>query len=176
MGLIRLGLIGLCLLQLAACSSAWNATKKTAQVLWDPSIPVGEAKDLPTQLTYSMYALDKVNPNAAGDATPLELVVYELEDDSKFLAADFDSLKADYKEALGSNYIDHSDYTLLPGQFKFIDHFAVDEDTRYIGIMAHFNDPEVAQWKKVVKIKPMGREYHLLMFFSEQDIVLDKVE
>lgn len=176
MGLIRLSLIGVCLLQLFACSSVWNATKKTAQVIWDPSTPVGESKDQPTELTYSIYALDKVNPNAAGDAAPLELVVYELEDDSKFLAADFDLLKTDYKKALGSNYIDHSDYTLLPGQFKFIDRLAVDEDTRYIGIMAHFSDPEVAQWKKVVKINPMGREYHLLMFFSEQNIVLDKVE
>lgn len=176
MALIRLSLVWFLLLQLVACSSAWDATKKTAQVLWDPSVPVGEAKDLPTQLTYSMYALDRVNLNAAGEATPLELVVYELEDDSKFLAADFDLLKADYKKALGSNYVDHSDYTLLPGQFKFIDSFAIDEDTRYIGIMAHFNDPEVAQWKKVVKIKPMGGEYHLLMFFNEQGIVLDKVE
>ncbi|KEA65270.1 Type VI secretion lipoprotein/VasD [Marinobacterium lacunae] len=132
--------------------------------------------DRPSTLTYSMYAIDNVNLNAVGDATPLELVVYELEDDSRFLGADYDSLSADDEKALGSNYIDHSDYTLLPGQFKFVDRFTVSKDTRYIGLMARFSDPEASQWKKVVKIKPAGREYHLLMYFSEQDVVLDKVE
>lgn len=176
MRLAAISLIAVCLLPLTGCSSIWNATKKTAQVIWDPSTPVGEDKDQPTRLTFSLYAGKGVNPNAAGEATPLELVVYALEDDSRFQAADYDSLNKDYKDALGSNYIDHSDYALVPGQFKYIDSFAVEEETRYIGVMARYADPETAQWKKVVKIKPMGREYHLLMFFSAQDIELNKVE
>jgi type VI secretion system protein VasD len=65
---------------------------------------------------------------------------------------------------------------MLPGQFKFIEPFEVDEDTRYIGVMAHFGDPEVSQWKKVIKIKSIGREYHILILFKEQEVLLDKVE
>lgn len=117
-----------------------------------------------------------MNQNPNGDSTPIEFQLFELEDDSKLLAADYDSLTADFEDALVSNYIDHSDFTMLPGQFKFIEPFEVDEDTRYIGVMAHFGDPEVSQWKKVIKIKSIGTEYHVLILFKEQEVILDKVE
>ena len=65
---------------------------------------------------------------------------------------------------------------MLPGQFKFIEPKAIDEDTRYIGVMAQYGDPEVSQWKKVIKIKSIGREYHLLILLKEQEVILDKVE
>lgn len=174
----RLHLCFICgvMLLLSGCGSVWDAAKKTSQVMMDPDVKVGEPADQLTELTYSMYATSDVNTNAAGDATPLELVVFQLEDDSKFLAADYDSLVTDHEKALGSNYVDHSDYTMMPEQFKFIETFEIEEDTKYIGILANYNDPEEAQWKKVVKIKPIGREYHLLMYFTEQEVILDKVE
>ncbi|AZQ11519.1 type VI secretion system lipoprotein TssJ [Shewanella khirikhana] len=174
--LARWSVAALMVFLLGGCSSAWNATKKTAQVIWDPSIPVGDMTDRETLLTFSMYAQTTVNPNAEGEPTPIEMVVFELEDDSKFLAADFDSLIADFKKSLGSNYVDHSDFTLLPGQFKFVDPMKVDGDVRYIGVIAKFSQPEQAQWKKVIKIKSVGHEYHLLMFFDDHSIILDKVE
>lgn len=148
MNILRLVLMISLLSQLTGCGSVWEGTKKVGQVIWDPSIPVGAPKDQPTRLTYSIVAQQDVNQNANGDATPIEFQLFELEEDSKLLAADYDSLVTDFEDALGSNYIDHSDFTLLPGQFKFIESFEVDEDTRYIGVMAHFGDPDVSQWKK----------------------------
>lgn len=161
---------------LSSCSSAWNATKKAAQVVWDPSTPVGHVSERATLITLSMFAVGSVNPNSSGEPTPLEFVVFKLEDDSKFLAADFESLNDDFKASLGSNYVDHSDYTLIPSQFKFVDMDDIDEDVRYIGVAAKYNNPEVSQWKKVVKIKPIGHEYHLLLLFDENSVLLDKVE
>lgn len=137
---------------------------------------VGKPKYLPTQLTYSIVAQKDVNQNTNGDATPIEFKLFELEDDSKLLATDYDSLVADVEKSLGSNYIEHSDFTMLPGQFKFIEPFDINKGTRYIGIMAHFSDPEVSQWKKVIKIKSVGRKYHILILFKEQEVFLDKVE
>ena len=166
--LVCMGLMG--------CSTMWDATKKAAQVIWEPDTPVGEAKEQPTELTLSLVALDQLNPNASGDPTPLEFHIFQLEDDSKFLAADYDRMVKDFEDALGTNYVDHKDYTLLPGQFKFVGPVKVDEDTSYIGVMAHYADPDTAQWKKVVKIMAVGREYHLLMQFSGNEVKLVRVE
>ena len=176
MNTLRLVFIILLMSQLTGCGSVWEGTKKLGQVIWEPSIPVGAPNDQPTQLTYSIVAQQDVNQNANGDATPIEFQLFELEEDSKLLAADYDSLVTDFEDALGSNYIEHSDFTLLPGQFKFIKTFAVDEDTRYIGVMAHFSDPDVSQWKKIIKINRLGAEYHLLVLFKAQEVILDKVE
>ncbi|MEZ8129444.1 type VI secretion system lipoprotein TssJ [Enterovibrio norvegicus] len=135
-----------------------------------------EPQDQPTTVTFSMVATEQVNPNISGDATPVEIQVFELEDDSMFLSGDFEQLSDDAEEALKSNYIDHRDYVLVPGQFKFIDPFEIEEDTRYIAIMARFSDPDISDWKKVIKIIPVGRQYHLLMHLDKNDVLLDKVE
>ncbi|MEI6859659.1 MAG: type VI secretion system lipoprotein TssJ [Shewanella sp.] len=155
---LRLALIFILSCQLFACSSS------------------SEPKDLPSILTYSIHALDDVNPNLEGKATPLAFQVFELEDDSKLLDVDYDSLIEDYEDALGTNYVDHSDYTLLPGQFKFIEPKAIDEDTRYIGVVAQYGNPDISQWKKVIKIKSTGREFHILILLKEQEVILNKVE
>jgi type VI secretion system protein VasD len=42
--------------------------------------------------------------------------------------------------------------------------------------MVSFSDPDTSQWKKVVKVKPLGRDYHLLALFKDNEVILDKVE
>lgn len=176
MSWVRLGLILSVLIQLGACSSAWEATQKAGQVIWDPDTPVGSPSSLPTQLTYSMVGDHVLNPNVNGESTPVVYQVFQLEDDSLFMAADFDAMVDDHETALGSNYLKHSDYIIFPDQFKFIEPLKIKEDTHYIGVMAQYSDPNMAQWKKVVKVKSIGREYHLLMFFTEHEIKLEIVE
>ena len=129
-----------------------------------------------TKLTLSLVSDELVNPNIWGESSPVEIQVFELEDDSMFMSADYDQLKKDYKKALRSNFVEVYDYVLLPEQFKFISAFEVDEDTNYIGVMAHFAEPEISEWKKAVKILNKGREYHLLMMFKDYNVKLDRVE
>ena len=158
---IRLVCALLMLVFLAGCSS----TSST----YDPTLE-------PSRVTISMLADEKVNPNSSGEATPIEFTVFELEDDSMFMSADYEQLTTDFKAALSSNYIDNYDYVLLPSQFKFIETIEIDEDTHYIGVMVSFADPDTSQWKKVVKVKPLGRDYHLLTLFKDNEVILDKVE
>ncbi|PVZ68778.1 type VI secretion system lipoprotein TssJ [Pelagibaculum spongiae] len=161
---------------ISGCGAIWQASSKTAKVIWQPDIPVGEPQNLPTKITYSLVAQNWLNPNPSGDSSPIEFNVFQLEDDAMFLAADYDQLNTQYEKSLGTNYLDHSEYALLPGQFKFIGPFNVEDDANYIGIVAKFSDPERSLWKKVIKVKPIGREYHLLMMFAAQDVTLTKVE
>ncbi|WP_035024462.1 type VI secretion system lipoprotein TssJ [Enterovibrio calviensis] len=133
-------------------------------------------QDQPTTVTFSIVATGNVNPNISGDATPVEVQVFELEDDSMFLSSGFEQLEEDAKAALKSNYVDHRDYSMVPGQFKFVDEFEIEDDTRYIATMVRYSDPDVSEWKKVVKILPIGRKYHLLFFIDTNEVKLDKVE
>nr|WP_175579751.1 MULTISPECIES: type VI secretion system lipoprotein TssJ [Vibrio] len=153
--------ISLLALILTACSSEPER--------YDPT-------ELPTKVTFSIVAGDGVNPSLWGQASPVEIQVFELADDSMFMSSSYDQLKADYEKALKSNFVRSYDYVLMPGQFKFITQIEVDEETNYIGIMANFSDIELSEWKKAVKVLNKGREYHLLMLLDEYDVKLEKVE
>lgn len=130
----------------------------------------------PTRVTFSLVTDEGLNPNIWGESSPIEIQVFELKDDSMFMSADYDQIKADYKKALRSNFVENYDYVLMPGQFKFVNAFEVSPDTHYIGVMAHFSEPELSEWKKAVRILNRGREYHLLMYFKDYEVKLDRVE
>lgn len=159
-------------LMLAGCSTPYNAVTKTAKVLWDPDIPVGYPEDLPSRVGLTMLAEPNVNPNESLAPTPIAFQVIELRDSSLLMAGDFDQLLNDLKDSLGQNYVDHSDYSLVPGQFKFVEPFEVSEDTRYIGVIAFYAYPNLSQWKKVVKVDPVGGRYHLLVNLREREVQL----
>ena len=159
---------------LAGCTTAYQAVTKSAQVIWDPSIPVGYPEDRPSRVDLAMVAEPDVNPNYAGIGTPLAFQILQLKDDSMLMAADFAELEADLEETLGTNYLAPDDFTLLPGQFKFYAPFEINQDTRYIGIIALYARPDMAQWKKVVRVDARGRDYHLLVHLRDHDVELRK--
>lgn len=159
-------------LMLAGCSTPYNAVTKTAKVLWDPDIPVGYPEDLPSRVDLTMLAEPGVNPNQSLAPTPIAFQVIELRDSSLLMAGDFDQLLNNLEDSLGQNYVGHSDYSLVPGQFKFVDPFEISEDTRYIGVIAFYAYPNLSQWKKVVKVDPIGGRYHLLVNLREREVQL----
>lgn len=166
--------VALLALSLSGCASTREAAGKTWQVMRDPSIPVGYPEDRPTTVDLAMLAEPDVNPNFEGDGTPLRFQILQLKDDSMLMAADHNQLRDDLEGALGTNYLDHDDFTLLPGQWKFYEPFEIDEETRYIGLIAFYSDPEQAQWKKVVKVSSSGDDYHLLVHLRADEAELRK--
>ena len=157
---------------LAGCSTPYNAVTKTAKVLWDPDIPVGYPEDLPSRVGLTMVAEPDVNPNESLAPTPTAFQIIEMRDSSLLMAGDFDQLLSDLESSLGQNYVDHSDYSLVPGQFKFIEPFEIGEDTRFIGVIAFYAYPNLSQWKKVVKVDPIGGRYNLLVNLREREVQL----
>ncbi|MBD3640774.1 MAG: type VI secretion system lipoprotein TssJ [Marinobacter sp.] len=159
-------------LMLAGCSTPYNAVTKTAKVLWDPDIPVGYPEDLPSRVDLTMLAEPGVNPNQSLAPTPIAFQVIELRDSSLLMAGDFDQLLTNLEDSLGQNYVGHSDYSLVPGQFRYVEPFEISEDTRYIGVIAFYAYPNLSQWKKVVKVDPIGGRYHLLVNLREREVQL----
>jgi type VI secretion lipoprotein, VC_A0113 family len=161
-----------CLMTLAGCTTMG----KMADVMMDPDIQVGSNDDQPSTLGFSLLAERDVNPNESGEAAPIEFQVVLLAEDSKLLATDYDQVTGDVEKALGKNYLDHQDYTLLPGQFKYLPPIKLDEKTRYIGVIARYADPEHAQWRKVIKVKSMGQAYQILVHLRQSEVELQKEE
>ncbi|WP_331280555.1 type VI secretion system lipoprotein TssJ [Halomonas sp. BC04] len=157
---------------LALVLSGCTTMGKTWQVIKDPSIPVGHPEPRLSQVDLAMLAEPDVNPNLDGDGTPLRFQILQLKDDSMLMAADHYQLLNDLEEALGTNYLTHDDFTLLPGQWKFYEPFEIDEETRYIGLIAFYNNPDQAQWKKVVKVNAQGNDYHLLVHLRADEAEL----
>ncbi|AJR00289.1 type VI secretion system lipoprotein TssJ [Hafnia paralvei] len=136
---------------------------------------VPDATKLPSTLGLTLLADKDINPNGENVASPLAFQVILMSEDSKLLAADYDQLTAkEMKDVLGKNYIDHQDFTLLPGQYKYIQPAELDSKVRYVGIAAYYSQPNGAQWKKVLKLAPIGHNYQVLVHLHKADVDMRK--
>ncbi len=104
--------------------------------------------------------------------THISLKVLELTDDSMLLGADQESLNQDLEAALGKTYIDHNDYVLAPGQFKFIDFGSIYKKTRYIGIIAGYHDTNRSTWKKAFKLDLSNKRVSLVVHLMKQKVIV----
>jgi type VI secretion system protein VasD len=96
-------------------------------------------------------------------ASPIAFKLLQLKDDSMLENTTPEQVRENPKKALGSTFVSADDYVLVPGQFKFIDYAAIDEKTRYIAVIAAFNDPDAERWHHVFRLEPVGRKYALLV-------------
>jgi len=110
------------------------------------------------------------------DPKPISFKVIMLRDDSLLLSADKESLDSDMEEVLKKNYIDHEDYVLTPGEFKFIRFSEIDEDTRYIAVVADYRDEQHSVWKATYKVEATGNKYplHIHLKRNEVDILAEE--
>ncbi len=158
---------------LSGCSKPFEAAGKMGKILLDPSTPVGQPKDQPSTVALTILAEPYINPNQEGEAAPINIQVVYLNEDSVFGSVDHDQIDAkegDLEKVLKKNYIDHQDYTILPGQYKPFPTMTLDPSNRYIGIIAYYSDPDKAEWKKIVKARGKGRHYFLLVHIRENEI------
>lgn len=77
--------------------------------------------------------------------------------------ADLDLVSQNPKKALGSTFIAADDYTLAPGQFKFIEFSPVEDKARYVAVVAAFHDVNATRRYDVFRLEPRGRKYALLV-------------
>lgn len=153
----------------SGCAAPFETAGKLGRVIWDPSVPVGHPEDRPSRVHLSLVADEDVNANSTGEGTPLRFRVMQLKDDSMLMAASYDELDDDLEETLGTNYLEHDDFTLLPSQFKSFVLEELDADARYIGVVAYYAMPDEAQWKKVLRVEPRGRDYNLLVHLRRHE-------
>ncbi|MFC3395155.1 type VI secretion system lipoprotein TssJ [Brenneria rubrifaciens] len=164
----------LCMCSLIFLLSGCTTLGKMAKVAANPAIQVGSNESQPSTVGFSLLAEPDVNPNESGEAAPVEFQLVMLAEDSRLLATDYDQVTTDIEKALAKNYVDHQDYTLLPGQFKYLPPEKLDEKVRYVGVIARYADPESAQWRKVIKLKNTGQTYQVLVHLRRDEVEIKK--
>lgn len=102
--------------------------------------------------------------------TPTSIKVFQLTDDSMLLSADQESLNKDIDAALGKTYLDHSDFVITPGEFKFVDFEKIHEKTRFIGVVANYRNTNKSTWKQVIKLDPKDRKQALFIHLTQQAV------
>lgn len=114
----------------------------------NPDIQVGKLADQSSQVTITLLTEPDANINADGEAAAVDVQLVYLSDDSKFQAADYDQIATTaLPDALGKNYIDHQDFSLLPDTMKTLPQVKLDEKTQFIGVIAYFSDDQTTEWK-----------------------------
>lgn len=130
-------------------------------------VALGQYHDgVPLAPAAALAAQDHVN------ATPIAFRVIQLKDDSLLENADLDLVRSAPKKALGSTYITADDYMLAPGQFKFINYHALDEDTHYVAVVAAFIAPNAQRWYDVFRVEPRSRKYALLVTLQDTRVTI----
>lgn len=112
------------------------------------------------------------NPTLQHVATPIAFKVLQLTDDSLLVNASPQAIAEDMKKTLGSTYIRADDYLLQPGQFKFVDLRPLDEDTRFIAVIANYHSSDVGQWKQHLRVEPKGQQYAVLVQLDATQVSL----
>lgn len=163
--------VALLTVALSGCETA----KKIGQVIKNPDVQVGKLADQSSQVTITLLTEPDANINADGEAAAVDVQLVYLSDDSKLQAADYDQLASTpLPDALGKNYIDHQDFSLLPDTIKTLPPVKMDEKTQFIGVIAYFSDDQTTQWKQIEPVAGTGHNYHLLVHIRQSSIEMKK--
>ncbi|HAU3361692.1 TPA: type VI secretion system lipoprotein TssJ [Salmonella enterica subsp. salamae] len=156
---------------LSGCETA----KKIGQVIKNPDIQVGKLADQASQVTITLLTEPDANLNAEGESAAVDIQLVYLSDDSKLQAADYDLLASTpLPDALGKNYIDHQDFSLLPDTVKTLPPVKMDEKTQFIGVIAYFSDDQTTEWKQIEPVEGTGHNYRLLVHIRQSSIEMKK--
>ncbi|EAB5741414.1 type VI secretion system lipoprotein TssJ [Salmonella enterica subsp. enterica] len=170
-GFLAWAMVALFTLALCGC----EAVKKIGEVIKNPDIQVGKLADQSSQVTITLLTEPDANINADGEAAAVDVQLVYLSDDSKFQAADYDQIATTaLPDALGKNYIDHQDFSLLPDTMKTLPPVKLDEKTQFIGVIAYFSDDQTTEWKQIEPVEGTGHNYRLLVHIRQSSIEMKK--
>ena len=140
----------------------------------------GDGDETPpdTVAQISLIAMDDVNPNVAGDPSPIVVVLYELAEPQAFDGAEFSQLFYDDGSALGSDVRARLEFRIEPGQILRTNR-VLDPDTRYLGFVAGYREVEDARWRIVADVAPATTRRHTLVVGAQSlslpEVVPDRV-
>ena len=156
---------------LTGCETA----KKLGQVISNPNIQVGDLKSQPSEVIVTLLTEPDTNLNADGEAAPVDVQLIYLSDDSKLQAADYDQIASTpLPDALGKNYLDLQDFSLLPDTIKTLPAVKMDEKAQFIGVVAYFSDDQASIWKQIEPVEGTGHSYRLLVHVRQSSIEMKK--
>lgn len=125
----------------------------------------------PTKIQVDFTAGNGVNPNSKGQASPVVVRVYALQQTDSFTGAQFWDLYLQDQNTLGAAMVSKNEFELTPGEQKqFVRE--VEKTTKFIGVMAAFRDIENAQWQATSTVEAEEtNEYEVSLDTSSLNLV-----
>lgn len=104
----------------------------------------------------SFEASDDINPDSSGRASPLVIRVYELRSVDTFRSAGFFDLYDEPDSVLNEDLLAMEEVVLRPELVEKLPTMTLNENTRYLGIVAAFQNIDQAEWKMILDANPKG--------------------
>lgn len=104
------------------------------------------------------------------EGRPLQVRVLQLKDDGVFFSLDADALLGEPGKSLGKTYLDHDDFIIKPDSYKFVPFHPVERHTRFIAVVASYQDSSTVVWRATHRIQSEGRAYPLLVALGADGI------
>ncbi|MCC6572565.1 MAG: type VI secretion system lipoprotein TssJ [Planctomycetes bacterium] len=124
-----------------------------------------------------VHGISPLNKNEAGESTPVDVRIYLLRNDGKFMSAPYDQLWTADKDALGADAVgDHLAITVFPSEAgdkpKEVSLGTLAADVKFIGVMALYPKSEDKGERRVVV--PVGDAPGYVFEFTGYRIQLKK--
>lgn len=104
----------------------------------------------------SFEASDDINPDSSGRASPVVIRVYELRSVDTFRSAGFFDLYDEPDSVLNEDLLAMEEVVLRPELVEKLPTMTLNENTRYLGIVAAFQNIDQAEWKMILDANPKG--------------------
>jgi type VI secretion system protein VasD len=121
----------------------------------------------PAQLTTTLRSVNYLNPNLDNQAAPVVVTFYQLKSPDTFKQADFFALYNKPTETLAADLLDKREVEIRPEKVQELEQNIATNAT-YIGIVAAYRDPDVAQWKQLIEIPANEKRIKLLINLETQ--------
>jgi type VI secretion system protein VasD len=128
----------------------------------------------PTSVVAKVSAKQDVNPDTVGRASPVQVRVYELSDDSAFVTASFLAMYQDDQAVLGQAMQDRQEFMLSPGQSLTMRR-TMKPEAKFLAVFAAFQDYDHASWRSFTEI-PRSETTNLQILVGRLEIEIEKTQ
>lgn len=122
------------------------------------------------QMKALIQAGNTLNPNVYNQPSPIVVTLYQLKSPTAFQQANFYTLYNNAAVVLAADLLDKTDIEIRPQEKQTL-HVTLSPNTHYIGVLAAFRDPDTAQWRQILTVKP-GANVNVKINLAMQSITL----
>jgi type VI secretion system protein VasD len=113
-----------------------------------------------------------INPNKAGQPSPLVVRLYELKTTGSFEGADFFTLFDKESATLGPDLLAREELDMRPGTARTVVRKAAPE-TQYLGVVGAYRDLDKARWRAVYPLQ-QGKNNLILIRLGPHSVTVTK--
>jgi type VI secretion system protein VasD len=124
------------------------------------------------RVSIEMEAASNVNPDPSGQGLSVVVRVYQLKDEGRFDAADYNAIWKSDKETLSDDFLDVQERVVQPGTQENLE-IKANPMAAYLGIVALFRNPSGDTWRKIIPLR--GKNPKVKVSLRENSIELGPV-